>query len=223
METSLTVLYTANLRGDLELLPRLYSFIKQMKAYFSEDAVPLCPDDPAPANPEGRILLVDLGASCAPDVWHCSVTGGRSTLVVLDSMGYDAASVTGFLTPDGRAKLNGMVRMALVDEAHPTRRDWIQLLSAPGQVGSPTLLAAHEIAILLQPTAATTFADHRLSLASVAAGQIGAARICLKKLPYELEETMVFDLPKRTPPDPTIAGIVDLVTGEARHVQKKRA
>lgn len=222
METSLTVLYTANLRGNLELLPRLYSFIRQLKAYFSEEAVQLCPDDPAPENLQGRFLLLDVGDSCAPDVWHCQVTGGRSTLVVLDSMGYDAANVTGFLTSEGRAKLDGMVRMALVDKTHPYYHDGLHIITEQA-ADVPSTPDGSGMVVLLQPANATTYADSRLSLARVNAGQIGVARICTKKIPHELEETLVFDLPKRILPDPTIAGIVDFVTGEAQYVQKKRS
>ena len=92
METPLTILYTHDLRGDLDALPRLYSFLRQLKAHYaSEEVVQVCALDPA--QPPGRILLLDLGESCAPEVWHCQVSGGRSTLVVLDGMGYDAARV----------------------------------------------------------------------------------------------------------------------------------
>ena len=223
METSLTVLYTANLRGDLDLLPRMYSFVRQLKAYFSEEAVQLCPDDPAPATLEGRTVLLDLGESCAADAWHCQVTGGRSTLVVLDSMGYDAANVSGFLAPEGRAKLDGMVRVALVDEQHPFDDDWLHLRTAQDKSRRRAASTERDITILMSPAKATTYADNVLSLAPVTAGQIGVARVCLKKIPYELEETLVFDLPRRSPPDPTIAGIVDFVTSEARFVQKKHS
>lgn len=223
METSLTVLYTANLRGDLDLMPRLYSFIRQLKAYFSEEAVQLCPDDPAPENPLTRFLLLDLGDSCAPDAWHCQVTGGRSSLVVLDSMGYDAANVTGFLTPEGRAKLDGTVRVALVDDKHPFQQDWMHIVTAQEKSGTRRAAKDEGMMILLQPAKATNYVGNRLSLARVNAGQVGIARICMKKTPFELEETLVFDLPRRSPPDPTIAGIVDFVTSEARYVQKKHS
>ena len=116
METPLIILYTHRLRGEIELLPRLYSFQRQLKAYYtSEDVVQVCALDPAQAP--GRVLLLDLGESCTADVWHCGVTNGRSTLVLLDGMGYEAARVSD--APALRAQMGDGVRLALVDEAHP--------------------------------------------------------------------------------------------------------
>ena len=206
------------MRGDLTLLPRLFSFIKQLRAYYSEEAVVLCPDDPAPANPRGRVLLLDLGESCAPDVWHCQVTGGRSMLVALESMGYDAANVTGFLAPDGRAKLGDMVRLALVDDEHPAQVGDVEITHRGVARYAPTTAA---LTILLEPAAATTFEGNILSLVHVNVGQVGVARLCTKKVPFELEEQAIFDLPRQTQPDPTIAGVVDFVTSEARYAQKR--
>jgi hypothetical protein len=220
VEASLTVLYTGSLRGDLTLLPRLFSFIRQLRAHYSEEAVVLCPDDPAPANPRGRVLLLDLGDSCTPDVWHCQVTGGRSTLVALDSMGYDAANVTGFLAPDGRSKLGDMVRMALVDDEHPAQIGDVTVQCRSGSATRP--YEAANVTILIDSADNTSFEDNRLSLAHVNAGQVGVGRLCTKKTPYELEEHTIFDLPRQTQPDPTIAGVVDFVISEAKYTQKRR-
>src|SRR5689334_10902814 len=117
MEKSLTILYTANIRGDLELLPRLYTLIRQLKAQpiVDEDEVMLCAIEPLAR----RTLLLDLGNSCAPDVWHCVETEGRSTLLVMDAMGYHATNVSGILTRESRAKLDAnFLKIALVDESH---------------------------------------------------------------------------------------------------------
>lgn len=232
MAASVTLLYTANLQGDLALLPRLFSFIRQLRAYYSEEAVTLCEDDPAPACARDTILLLDLGDSCAPDVWHCQVTGGRSTLLALDGMGYDAANVQGILNDEGRTKLSDMVRLMLVDDAHPWTREDVALttdadfaaaalLSPSSSSPSPSLTSA--LTVQLMPAAATHLEGNTLTLASVSAGQVGVARVCMKRTPYELEEHTIFDLPRQTQPDPTIAGIVDFVLSEARYFQKKQA
>src|SRR5688572_28849719 len=114
MDTPITLLTNHNLRGDIELLPRLFTFIKHLRALDvdDEDDVMLCALQPQAR----RILLVDLGESCAPDAWHCKATGGRSMLVTLDAMGYDAANVSGQLSPEERAKLADTAQMELVDE-----------------------------------------------------------------------------------------------------------
>jgi hypothetical protein len=222
MEASLTVVYTHRLRGDLALLPRLYSFIRQLRAHYSEEAVTLCPLDPAPANPTGKILLLDLGESCAPDLWHCAVTGGRSTLVVLDSMGYDAANVTGFFAPESREKMGDMLRIALVDDEHRYETDDL-VIAIEHRRGVPlNVPTQNRITVILDSSDITRFEHNILSLAGIEGGQIGVARICTKKIPYELEEHTIFDLPRQMQPDPTIAGIVDFVISEARHTQKRQ-
>ena len=121
METPLTVFYTCDLRGDLDALPRMQTFLRQLKALYGEDAVRVCADDPAP--PGGRFLLLDIGGSCAPDVWHCDASGGRSMPVALDGMGYHAINVSGFFAPDAREKIGGSIQIALVDDDHPADKD----------------------------------------------------------------------------------------------------
>ena len=100
---SLTLRYSANIAGDLALLPRLHNFLQRLQAADGS-----------------RPLLLDLGGSCAESAWHCRATGGRSALIVLDGMGYHAANVAGALDADNREKLAGQVTLALVDCA----RDW---------------------------------------------------------------------------------------------------
>jgi hypothetical protein len=72
----ITVFYTVSLRGELRLLPYLFSHIKQQRAAVSEQG--------------GISLLVDLGESCRMDWPICRLTEGRALLVAMDAMGYDA-------------------------------------------------------------------------------------------------------------------------------------
>lgn len=209
METPITVLYTCNLRGDLVILPRLFSFIRQLRAHFSTEPVKQCEDDPAPSL--SRILLLDLGESCAPDVWHCDITGGRSVLVALDGMGYDAANVSAFATPDLREKLGANVRLALVDEAHDWTWEGVRVALTAGGEGTTISLA---------PAATTHIEGNTLHLQEVKAGQVGMAQIAPR--PLLLLQQDVFDLPTMAQPDPTIAGIVDFILSEARYTQKRR-
>jgi len=244
VETPITILYTYGLRGDLALLPRLFSFIRQLRAHFSAEPVKLCEDDPAPAI--SRILLLDLGESCSPDVWHCAVTGGRSALVALDGMGYDAANVSGLAAPDLREKLGENVRLALVDEEHDWTWEGVRVaVSAPypPEALTPTPLPEGEgltaisqaflplplrergsegegVTILLTPADATYIDADGLHLRRVQSGQIGMAQIAPR--PLILLGQDVFDLPAAAQPDPTIAGIVDFILSEARYTQKRR-
>jgi hypothetical protein len=219
---NLSILYTANIRGDLTLLPRLYTFIKSLQAdirHFepeNEDEVMLCAVQPRPL----QTLLLDLGDSCTPDVWHCAATGGRSTLIALDAMGYHAANVTGILLPESRSKLaDNVMSMGLVDEVH----DWMNgslWFTHDGRGLSPT--NPYSLRISLTPVATTRLALDTLHLAQIEAGQIGTAYIGGIDSEPNLLADAVFDLPADTPPDPTISGTVDFVTNEARFFSRKR-
>ncbi len=134
METPLTILYTYSLRGNLDVLPRLYSFLRQLEAHYREAVVQVCSLDPAQAP--GSVLLLDLGDSCAAEVWHCAVSGGRSTLVVLDGMGYDAARVED--APAKRAKLGGGVQIALVDGDNPHEIEDVVITAGASRGGNAT-------------------------------------------------------------------------------------
>jgi hypothetical protein len=241
VETPITILYTYGLRGDLVILPRLFSFIRQLRAHFSTEPVKQCEDDPAPSL--SRILLLDLGESCTPEVWHCEITGGRSVLVALDGMGYDAANVSGFTAPDLREKLGDNVRLAFVDEAHSWIWEGVKLALTPqpplprgegeqnpASVSKPLVLAdsvrterglgGEGFTISLTPADTTHIEGSTLYLQRVRAGQVGMAQIAPR--PLLLLGQDVFDLPTMTQPDPTIAGIVDFILSEARYTQKRR-
>jgi hypothetical protein len=193
------ILYTASIRGQLDLLPRLHTFLRRLRAEPVEDEeeVMIC----AVEQLLPQHLMLDLGESCAPEVWHCAATEGRSTLLVLDAMGYDAASVAGLLTDAARERLReNFIRMVLIEDA-PFERDGLR--------------------ISLRSSPATRLDGDTLSLAGVNTGQIGLARVGKLNGRWTLFEHDTLNLPPETPPDPTIAGAVDFVLGEARLYQRR--
>jgi hypothetical protein len=212
MDSPLTLLYTHNLRGDLSLLPRLHTFIKQLKALEvdDEDDVMLCLVQPQTR----RTLLIDLGGSCAPDVWHCAVTGGRSTLMVLDAMGYAAASAAG-LTPEAREKLLGAAQLGLVDAAHRWESDGV--IAATSRQPDPGTFQ-----LVLQPGAELRLDGRVVYPRALNAGQVGVAHFSFALGQTHLIAESVLTLPPGTAPDATIAGMVDFVTSEARHYQRRQ-
>lgn len=224
----LHILYTSNLRGKLELLPRLHSFIKQLKALpvVDESDVMLCSvQPPTPA----RTVLLDLGNACDPAVWHCAATEGRSMLIALDAMGYDAANARGMLTAESRARLkDNLMGLALVGDMGtdaknrvPTKHD--------DSVGTPLWASApysiqdqgFEITISLVPSSRTRVSNSVLFLADVQAGQVGMVQVTHNNGHFTLQADAIFDLPPDTPPDPTIAGTVEFILSEARLYQKR--
>ncbi len=200
MEESLNFLYTGQLCGSLEMLPRLYTFIKSLRGRM-----------------EGRTILLDIGSACDPSVWHCEATGGRSMIVALDGMGCAAANVSGYLAEEERPKLGGNLAIAPVDETHPHIVDDLIFTLRP-----PISVEWDRLAVVLKPTEKTRLDSRVLSLVRVKAGQVG--RVSLERMDalWYLTTYSLHDMPPTTPPDPTIAGAVEFITAEARYAQKKR-
>ncbi len=208
METplNLTLFYTANIGGDLGLLPRLYTYLQNLQA----------------GERQGKLLL-DLGNSCADAVWHCRATGGRSTLMVLDGMGFDVANVEGLLDRASRDKLAAQVTMRLVDR----ERDWQYQAASVSDFGIRATLcpadSSTHLQLLLQPADRTGIEGNLLQLEAVSAGQIGEVKIDLAAAAApRIHFARVHDLPPDTPLNPSIAAIVEFVESEAQLFQKKR-
>ena len=214
MDAPLTLLYTGGIRGNLDLLPRLYTFLRRLRAAEFEDDedVMMCAVQPSLR----RTLLVDLGESCAPDVWHCAATGGRSTLTVLDAMGYDAANVAGTLAPDDRARLEATVNFKLVDVAHRYEKDGVRIGV------EPFAGLSSGVEIVLKTGQSARIEGRALYPAAVRAVAVGVIQVSFVDGKPYLASASIFPLPPGTPPDPTIAATVDFVLGEARLFEKKR-
>lgn len=228
LNTGLLILYTQNIRGNFDLLPRLFTFLQGLKK--SEIARNILMtqhldiDDKFQAVTRPRFLLLDLGNACAPEVWHCAVTGGRSALIVLDAMGYHAAHVSGFLAPESREKLaDNLMQLALVDTDHDWEHEgiWVMGKDNPDRKGNLTD-RPYNLRIILNPHTATELNGNTLRLAAVEAGQVGTAHLHIADSGVALlSRYPLATIPPNTPPDPTIAGTVDFVLGEARYFQQK--
>ncbi len=205
MPDTLTILYTQNLRGDLHVLPRLYSFIQKLKARYA-----------------ARPLLLDLGASCQADVWHCDATGGRSTLVVLDGMGYHAANVNDLLAAGSRQRLKNLISTAMIDAQHSWRYD-IPPERDEGIIVSLQPSPAMHLNILLQATDKTRLDSRTLHLRAVRGGEIGLAQVAAIGAAPTLTHSDVLRMPAELHPAPTISAAVELVEDEARFLQKRNA
>ena len=199
MAQSLSLLYTGHIRGDLWLLPRLHTFLRRLMGRADD------------------YLLLDTGGACSEQVWHCRATRGRSCLVALDGLGYHAANVEGALDAHQREKLAAQVSVGLVDAA----RDWqppngeILVALEPGKT-------AHRLQICLRPAERTRLDGKALWLGEVQAGQVGEARLELGD-PPRITRAQVHDMPRSTPPNPGIAGLVEFIESEARRVNPDRS
>jgi hypothetical protein len=191
-DQTITLLYTANLKGDLYSLPKLYTYLRVLRGEFHP------------------VYLLDLGASCSAESWHCDITEGRSMLIALDGMGYTAANAA-HLSRDSREKLLEQTTMALVDETHPHVEAALRFAITPVDDDS-------SLCILLTPYEQTVVKDNHLYLQTVEAGQVGI--VTLKN--GELFSTETRIVPSDTAPDGTIAGVVDFILAEARYYQRRK-
>lgn len=203
----LTLLYTHALRGDLDQMPRLHTLLRRRR-----DAA------------AGRVLLVDLGASCVPEVWPCGITEGRAMLLALDAMGFTAAYVGGVLTPETREKLAEQVALALVDAAHPFILDRavpsvLDTLHFVADTPAAPPVLANRLTISLLPAAATTLHQGVLCLAAPPTGLVG--QVTLDIASAQLRQTF-HALPPDTPPDTTIAGVLAYIRAEARLYERRQ-
>jgi hypothetical protein len=200
----LTIFYTGNLRGDLQKLPRLYTFLQRLKQQHA----------PKP-------LLLDTGNACADDIWHCEYTGGRSTLVVLDGMGYHAANVSGYLQPGERYKLNNVISTGMVDAEHNWRYH-VPPVRDEGIIVAGQQTPALRLCIVAAPSDRTRLEQGTLYCQAIEAFQVGLIRLDLTGTP-SLNDFEIVDMPDGLPPDATIAASVEFVEDEARFLRKKQS
>jgi len=199
---TLTIFYTYNLRGNLRRLPKLHTYLQQQKREYDHQA-----------------LLIDLGGSCAPDVWHCEATEGRSTLIVLDAMGYHAANVIGILEENQRDSLRGNLSMGLIDE----RRSWryeVPPVQDADIVVATVPIPALKLCIVAAPAQRTQLENRLLSLSMPEGNEVGLVQLNLDSQQILRAETL--PPPGNLRPDPTISATVDFVEEEARFYQQKK-
>lgn len=191
----LTILYTHDLRGNLSVLPQLATWIDRLK------------------QGRGAVCVLDIGGSCAPDVWHCVATQGRSTAVVLDAMGYHAANIADALDAPNRAKLARTTQMALLDSQHIWRYH-VPPHQEAGIVVAIDPQPALTLCIVARPHPQTTLEGGILYLGAVAPLSVGVVTVNL--LQSTLERLEAQPMPVNLPPNATISGVVDFVEEEAQ-------
>ncbi len=216
--TALTVLYTASLRGQLDLLPRLFTRIRQERA-----------------TARGPVFLADLGRSCVPDLWICEATGGRGMLVAMDSMGYDAFHFGPkdmlYTQPAMVQQLRDVIlaRLAAGPWTAPVERQDISVTFVNAVNYRVTEPADLVVALRLSdtPQIETGWVQGRRTLLL----DPGHDEPCFGRLdmvlqaepPYILIETHVqLPLPHDLMPDPTITSVIEFVESEARYAERKR-
>lgn len=195
-----SLLFTQNLQGDLRFLPRLSRVLMQLRI---EDR---------------RSYTLDLGNSCTPGVWHCEATDGRSMLIALDGLNYNAANAEG-LADHARPHLSrSLVSLKAVNAGHP---DWIERVALVSSAPDGPIPGA-EMTLVVKPNLEARVTDTVIEFPAVERYRIGRLRVRVDTVPFELVSVEMFDVPPTTPPDPVISGMIDFIEGEARHYQKRK-
>jgi hypothetical protein len=219
--TQVSLFYTVALKGDMALLPRLFTFLNRERS-----AV------------QGISLLVDMGCACAPEAWICRATDGRAMLVAMDGMGYDAFHIGArdplYQTPHIVEQMQRLIvtRFAAGPWSALIERQGVRigLVNGAQMARAAAELSTADLLIGLRYTDQTTVeiaqrAPQRQLLFDCGdSSSIG--RLDLKVLPtapyLEVISQRALTLPEDTPPDPTISSVVDFVQSEAHHAEQKR-
>jgi hypothetical protein len=200
----LIVLFSAHLRADFDLLPRVSSTIQQIRATVPQARSP--------------ILLLDLGNAWAADSWACQVTGNRAPYLILDAMGYTAAHADG-LDGSGIVGLQEVVQVRLLDDHRAYRWQRRNLTLNIGPTGEAPCVTWP----LGQPfpsNAALYVAEHGRLTLFPQAGALGIVEVEWPQMQVVQATTIPFDRAIR--PDPSIAACVGFVEREARFYAEKK-
>ncbi|GAB4551404.1 MAG: hypothetical protein OHK0023_18300 [Anaerolineae bacterium] len=225
--TQLRLIFTVALGGKIDLLPRLFAYVKQVRAAVNYPS-----------------LLVDLGAACLPNTWLCDATDGRGMLVAMDALGYDAFHLGArdplYARPDVVQGLQHtlVTRFAAGPWSSTVTRQGLTILLVNGANLLPIsdrTPASTDLIVGLRYTdeaaqVARWRAPHRLLLLDCGAGdtRLGWLDVRLSADVPQLSVlgSQMLDLPKALPhnlaPDPTITGVVEFVQSEARYAERKR-
>lgn len=199
--SQLTLLYTAHLADHLAALPRLFTLIQSERRAAS-----------------GPVFVLDLGNSCSPHSWICRATQGRAGLMILDGMGYDAAVIGGPervpIPPASLARLRDRLVMPLIEwdtTRELSKRD-VRLAVAAGDAALPPGTSGFRVD--RSKTGLSLAHAGEPVVGDVRGGVVG--RVVMAWPAWTVESADVLELPDDTPPDPTIAAIMELVEHEAR-------
>ncbi len=197
-----TLLYTANVQGELALLPRLFTLAQQQRR----------------AAADSPVFLLDLGDSCALSAWVCQATHGRAPFLVFDSMGYDAALIGGGervpIPPSALRRLVANLVMPIVvwNRARTLQKRGVEIVLATGNAPAP----AHMPMVRVDRTRETlpAIGESEPTLGDVPQGAL--AHVSMSWPDWRVQAATLHTISAQTPPDPTIAAVVELVEEEAR-------
>ena len=198
---SLTILYTANLQADFDLMPRVFSTIQRVRRSLPDGGWPF--------------LLLDLGGACNTDTWICQATENRAPYLVLDAMGYNAVRADG-LDRAGIMSLQPAVQLRLLDDRMVYRWQWQDMSVNIGPRGEKPAITWTIAATSTQAEESADFfiAEGGRVTLFLLKGELGMIQLVWPEMEVVAARCIAFDDPVRR--DPTIAAAIEFVEREAR-------
>ncbi|GAB4414471.1 MAG: hypothetical protein Kow00106_09590 [Anaerolineae bacterium] len=204
--TTITFLATAHIAGELNLLPRLFTLIRQERQ-----------------KAAGPVVLLDLGDTCAAEAWICRATWGRAPFLVLDSMGYDAAIIGGpEATPIPPVSLRLLVDQILMsiivwNRPRTLSKGGITFTVAPG---TPNVPPAPPVLVVDRAAPMPPEAGAPPIVGDVPQGCLARVEVAWPQ--WTVRDAYLLTVDTVTSPDPTIAAVVGLVEHEARQFAQQQ-
>ncbi|NDJ85071.1 MAG: hypothetical protein GYB66_04215 [Chloroflexi bacterium] len=197
------ILYTANLKADFGLLPRLFTLIQQTRQRHHR-----APQD---------TLLLDLGSAWTTQSWICQATENRAPYLVMDAMGYHVIRADG-LDVGGIIGLQEVVQARLIDDSvvYRWRQQEVTIHIGP-KAGPPCIKWPSDstpetgTAYTHSPGCLTIYPPHHA---------LGHVTVQWPAMSVQTSEQIPFDRSAR--PDPSIVAAIEFVESEARYYAGKK-
>ncbi len=197
----LHILYTAYLRANFDLMPRVFTLIQQVRRRFTPEAT----------------LLLDLGNAWSAESWVCQVTNNRAPYLILDAMGYNVVRADG-LSAEGIMGLQEATQVRLIGEQGYER--WAKgemVVNIGSNIKVPGIDWA-ATATMGSETEMAVVASGRLILTPLAA-TLGYVVVHWPDLTIIEGRRFAFNFKGR--PDPTIISAIEFVEREAQYYAQK--
>lgn len=200
MAESLTVLYTQHLRGNFILAAHIGRWLQELRRQFASGM---------------STLLLDLGDASDPQSWHHRLTAGRSTLFILDAMGYHAINANGTIDTNLTPAIRAGYRLSILSPDCDWMDDRSQGVIRCTVAERSELAKGETLGIQLNAARQTVLDAGFLRLSEVPAATVGRVQLRLPGPAAEIVDQATHPLPEHILPEPSISATVDFVLSEA--------
>lgn len=200
--TALTVIYTANLRADFDLMARTATHIQTIRQAYGVAPYP--------------ILLLDIGGAWSDEAWVSVATEHRAPYLVLDAMAYHVINADG-LDVGGILGLQTVIQAQLMDHTIVKKWQWRDIaLNVGPRATAPCVAWSWE----RHPNADAWYKTEAGRLTLFPIEQIGQLDVHYPNM--TVQSAILHTVAESTRPDPTIVATTEYVEDEARYYESKQ-